>query len=195
MNALVVGGTKGFGLAISTQLQKHGFEVQTIARSNADFICNVSHKKEFQTLLQNTQIRLKPWDCIVCVVGLAHSQNIQKIRQSNFGYVTQIFEKLVQPQTTFICFGSRWQLQQNNTLCEYTKAKRQLAQFITEMANKGFHAIQFIVPPMKTNGFNIAKRFVDITPKTQPMKNVSTWVITSLLEHNNQPIQSWFERK
>ncbi len=195
MNALVIGGTKDFGLAMSTQLHMHGFNVQTVARSNADFICDVSNKKDVSLLLQNSQIIEKKWACIVCVVGLPFSSNKNELFQSNVGYVKQLFTKLAQKKTVFLCFGSRWQLKPDENFLKYAIEKRKLAHFVKRMSKKGFHIIQCIVPPMKTQGFDLAKIRFDKMPNMHSVNEVSAWVVKTMLQRDSKPIVSWFERK
>jgi len=150
--ALVIGGTRGFGRAMSNCLSQQ-FEVQTVGRSeDATFQCDLSNPDQWGRTLE----QISDPNLLVCVTGFAEpkkpsdltNEDWERTHQLNFGYVLQALDKL-NPERT-ITIGSRWSLRRDcPLLLPYIEAKHQLADFV-RASDQDISC--YCVPPMQTPG-------------------------------------------
>lgn len=106
--ALVVGGTKGFGLATTKALIELGYTVATISREKSDetgfdqFYCDVIDSASLQETLKKVQVEYYFFDLVACIVGNAQAKALNRFSgknwlehmRLNFTYVDVVFEEL-----------------------------------------------------------------------------------------------------
>lgn len=125
--ALVVGGTQGFGLEMTTDLIQKGYTVATISRNkNPDlpcdqYICDVTDNDALRTVLREIQLPYYHLDLVACVVGTAAFKdpkdidNAQwlNIMKGNFVFVDIVFRHIwsqlkISDMPVGITIGSRF---------------------------------------------------------------------------------------
>ena len=81
--ALVTGGTKGIGLAISERLKAKGFEVITCARSgNPTFVCDVTDASQVKAMREQTG----PVEILINNAGGVQSAPFSKMTEENWDW-------------------------------------------------------------------------------------------------------------
>lgn len=174
-NALVIGGTRDFGLAVTDAVCRAGYSVFTVGRSskpvNASehFICDVMDQSAWEKTVEAIKERLsgQKIDLIIYIVGYArvhpfHGTPLIEWHRHlwlNFTYVASSFpsfERLLSDTARIGTVGSQWSHQKGwPDLVPYISAKHTLASYTEEMALAFPNLIfrHFCVPTMKTAGY------------------------------------------
>ncbi len=170
MKVLVVGGTHGFGAAVSARLMVVA-ETVVVGRSfagcePAGYVCDLANVLSWQETLDRIALDHPVLDLVVALVGYARlkpssfltEQEWQLTEQLNLGYVVQAYQRL-QPslvrsaQPRLATIGSRWSyLTGNDLLVPYIAAKHQLRSWTAELASneEWLQANHYCVPTMAT---------------------------------------------
>ncbi|MBT6820456.1 SDR family oxidoreductase [archaeon] len=200
-SALVIGGTRGFGKAISDELAKRKFEVFTIGRSeDSTFRCDLSDKKAFRRILRKIRRSLPKIDVLACVAGFARARrpvdlmekDFEITMQCNLGYVSQALDMLSRnvhaaEDGRIITIGSKWSLRDDcSLLVPYIKAKHKLIEFVRENSDEN-NISCFCVPSMKTPGYGeVRSSFERIGFSEIPQENLGSVnkVSKSIIKHS-----------
>jgi NADP-dependent 3-hydroxy acid dehydrogenase YdfG len=167
-NALVIGGTRGFGHSISDSLRTSGFTVQTIGRSEeSTFRCDISDVAEVDETLRIIGDKMPEIDILACVVGYARAKRPSELTkedwaitsQCNLGYINQalniLHDNIARSNLgKVITIGSRWSLRRDcELILPYIQAKHDLRQLVIDRAME-VDISCYCVPPMITPGFS-----------------------------------------
>ena len=199
--ALVIGGNRGFGKALSDQLGNHGFDLYTIGRSEeCSFQCDISDVLALDNTLRIIKNKLPVIDVLACVVGYARAKSSVDLTendwrvtlQCNLGYITQSLEVLngnilKSENNKVITIGSRWSLRRDcPLLLPYIEAKHQLRSFV-ESKHGNPKMSCYCVPPMETPGCNaVINSFQELGISEFPsgkFGDVNT-IAKSIVDHN-----------
>ena len=173
MNALVIGGNKGFGRSISLNLQNHGYNITTIGRSKESikgsihYSCDVSDIKKYENILK--QIRSEEYEIniLACITGFARATKIEDVmsnfaehEEKNITYIQRAKSILrpVIPNSTkskIITIGSQWSYKVNTEeLYAYNTCKNYLMQYCRMIAKVSKPCINhYCVPTMDTHQY------------------------------------------
>lgn len=200
MKALIVGGTTGFGKEISEKLKVEKFEVITVGRSNADFICDIGNLEEWQKVLINIKKEHQSFELVVFVAGFARAKSFKDLAiedwqehfNKNFLYIAiglQVLPELLQSVgSKVITIGSQWSYKiGNDELVPYTIAKHAVATLTQDFATRNplIKANHYCVPTMDTPQYNeVIKSFHDIGKEFHGKELSDPKIISNnLIEH------------
>ncbi|MEE9525626.1 MAG: SDR family oxidoreductase [Candidatus Woesearchaeota archaeon] len=179
MKSLVIGGTKGFGKEVSSELSERGYDNITVARSRADYSCDVTNKDKWRTTLKAIKADHDSLDFIACIVGGTEAkhksqltkQDWEKNLLKNLTYVATVFEELgakllSSEDPRAITIGSQWSYKLGNPyLLPYTIAKQYLRAFTGQIAENtpDLTINHYCMPAMDTSGYwRVRKSFKNI---------------------------------
>lgn len=160
-NALVVGGTRGFGKAITEELKKNKIAVTTVGRSSGDYVVDIGDKEKWSEILNKLKSEEK-FDIVVFVAGFARvidpskrtKEDFSEHRQKNVGYVESGLNELsFSENAKVVTIGSQWSYKSDSDeLQPYIKAKHELRSLTTKFAKEypEMSVVHLSVPPMKT---------------------------------------------
>lgn len=152
MKTLVIGGTCGFGAALTNELRLAGYTVVTVGRSGGNYICDVSDIDAWQTIAMQIARDHEKFDLMVCVVGYARAKDSAELTDAdwtahasaNLWYVETALALI--PHRRFVTTGSQWSYKiGNDQLIPYIQSKHAL-RVLTERKG-GAH---YCVPTMDT---------------------------------------------
>ena len=190
--ALVVGGTKGLGGAISGALRRRGFSVITISR-NPDsppyhFVCDVTGELAYYRTIEEISKRYPVIEIVVCSYGSAcptsekaggEMSDLKYSFSHNYGYVLDTslhlatnLQRSENPQ--FITIGTRWMYKNKDALRNYIAAKRLLAaeihyHVVTREKGSRICWNMWNVPPMDNEGYRKAHGIMPGAPLPEPL--------------------------
>ncbi|MFT4326715.1 MAG: SDR family oxidoreductase [Candidatus Woesearchaeota archaeon] len=200
-NALIIGGTKGFGRVFTREVEQQGFNTATIGRSSeSTFQGDVTDARGFHNLLQHIKQEMPSIDLLACLVGYARAKKQEELTtkdwertmQSNVGYVIQTLQELhenIDSNGRIITIGSKWGLRNDCPLfLPYSTAKRKL---IEEVRIRGNHQniTCYCVPSMRTPGFcEVRASFNALGMPNIPHENHGDVgvIVENILTHNNK---------
>ena len=179
MNALVIGGTSGFGKEISDILFEKGYNLITISRSVSGYTqcphyyCDVGDEnKWFETLqkIKTTHISL---DFLACIVGYAKAKSSKNLKledwdqafSKNVTYVAfalqELRDLLIETNSPkAITIGSQWSYKIGcDELVPYTVSKHALRTMTEDFSqrNPQIKINHYCVPTMDTPGYWMVK--------------------------------------
>lgn len=182
--ALIVGGTKGFGKAMVDEIAGAGFETHTVGRTaESSFVCDIADAEAWQTALETIKEEVPSINLLACVVGFSRAKKPENLTnedwsltyQTNLGYVLQAVDVLKPNiiQNTdhrVITIGSRWSLRKDcPEMLPYIEAKHRLKEFVTNNGH-GCRMNNYCVPPMNTPGLKtVLKSFEEVKGAELPI--------------------------
>ena len=209
--ALIVGGTRDFGLAVAQSAFRSGYSVFTVGRSEkpdcatSNFTCDVMNERDWEETVNEVKERLagRGIDLIIYVVGYARvypSKEIPVIEWQrhlwmNFSYVAASFLKLqslLKANARIATLGSQWSTQKGwLDLAPYISAKHTLATFTEELAlgHPSLIFRHYCVPTMDTRGYaevlnSIKSNHASISQKILPTRLSDPKLIGKALVEN-----------
>lgn len=162
MKALIVGGTKGFGINVADIFRQRGYEVVTTGRSGGDVVADVGDASEWDHALIELTNRYGAFDVVVCVVGFARAiepsdctnQDKKEHFQKNTGYILQLLNTLqLSVNATIVTVGSQWSFNTGaRELDSYIAAKWELRELTKRFADAHpeLSVVHVAVPAMDT---------------------------------------------
>jgi short-subunit dehydrogenase len=200
--ALVIGGTKKFGLEVSHNLTLRGFEVITVGRTgNPDFICDIGNLEQWQSTLNVIKSTHPIFDLIVFIVGYARgifekdltgNDWIEHLNR-NVVYVALGIEALKENvlksiDAKIVTIGSQWSYKIcSSELVPYLISKHALKVLTRDFAsrNPSIKANHYCVPTMDTAGFKeVKKSFAHLRKDFSPKRVAAPKAIAeSLVNH------------
>jgi NAD(P)-dependent dehydrogenase (short-subunit alcohol dehydrogenase family) len=182
MQAIVIGGTTGFGEELSKNLLNTGYKVLSIGRSKPtldgvdSYICDVGDLKKWKELLETIKAEYPSIDLVIFAVGYARAKSSRDLTiedwqehiNKNFLYVTLGLENLkdcisAKANSKVVTIGSQWSYKiGNDELVPYTTTKHALDALTKDFAarNPSIKANHYCVPTMNTKQYaEVAKSF------------------------------------
>lgn len=162
MKALVIGGTKGFGLEVVKELKARGYEVVRTGRSDGDYNVDVGDEEKWEAVLDEIKKLHEKFDLAIFISGFARASDPIKRtendwvehRKKNVDYVEVALNELsFTPTATIITIGSQWSYKKGAKELEpYIQSKHQLRELTERFAveHPEYSVAHIAVPPMKT---------------------------------------------
>lgn len=185
MNALVIGGTHGFGADVARCLDSHGLNIITVGReepqfaSSANYICDVGDLTAWSEVISLIEREHPRIDVLLFVVGHARAASAVERTASdwtlhmhrNLTYVAMAFPHFARllKRSSFArvaTIGSQWSYRSDcEDLLPYITAKQALRALTRELAveHVGIHLNHYCPPTMDTPGYHaVAQSFREI---------------------------------
>ena len=172
MKALIIGGTKGFGKEVSSQLSNRGYDLITIGRSISGYknfshySCDVGNLKDLRDTLRRIAQENKSLDALICIVGFTRakpsaeltSADWEKTLTKNLLYVGVAFQELKDllnqsRNPKVLTIGSQWSYKTgSDELVPYTVAKHALRDLTKDFSEREprIKSNHYCVPTMDT---------------------------------------------
>ena len=172
MNALIVGGTSGFGEAVFNSLSGKGLELITVSRSKSKYksrkhyFCDIGNLGQWIKTLNKIKLNLKSLDLAIFIVGFAEAKSFNKLTEEdwqntltkNVIYVSlaiQELESLLSSSKNpkIVTIGSQWSYKVgNNFLVPYIVAKHALRTLTKDISirNRKIKSNHYCMPTMDT---------------------------------------------
>ena len=162
MKAIVVGGTKGFGIEVVKELIARGYEVVRTGRSDGDFNVDVGDEEKWMAALGEIKRAHEKFNLAIFISGFARASDPNKRtekdweehRKKNVDYVESALNELrFTPKATIITIGSQWSYKKGAKEIEpYIQSKHQLRELTARFAmdHPDYSVAHVAVPPMKT---------------------------------------------
>lgn len=189
MNALIIGGTGGFGKEVSCRLHSAGYDIATVSRSPSRFgrhphyQCEVGDLPAWHATLQRIKGEYADLDFLACVVGYARAKPSRELSPDdwnhtlagNLTYVALALEELTNAllaskDPRALTIGSQWSYKTgNDVLVPYTVAKHALRTLTEDFAqrNPTLNINHYCVPTMNTPGYwEVRKSFQDVAEES-----------------------------
>jgi len=172
MNALIIGGTRGFGKEVAAQFSSRGYDLVTIGRSVSayknplHYTCDVGNLKDLRDILRKIASQNKSLDALACIAGFTRaklsaeltSADWEETLTKNLLYVGVAFQELrsllnQSSNPRVLTIGSQWSYKTGcDELIPYTVAKHALRALTEDFAAREpkIKANHHCVPTMDT---------------------------------------------
>lgn len=192
MKALIIGGTRGFGKELSSQLFDRGYDLVTVGRSasgyknHPHYSCDVGDLDCWQNILKKIQEEHDSLDFLACVAGFARAKSSKYLTADdwnqtisrNVTYVALALQKISDLLRTsnhpkVLTIGSQWSYKTGcDELVPYIVSKHALRTLTEDFAqrNPRIQINHYCVPTMDTPGYlEVKKSFRDIREESTIM--------------------------